>query len=317
MESITKPKLTYDQLAAICNKHLCDDLASAEELNDGWFNTAFLLVSKSGREAILKSAPLDSVRLMRYEENLMHAEVSGLRLVKHLSEARVPAVIAYDKSREIVESEYFLAERIRGRPMNLIRESLSEETQFKIDRQVGAALREIHQIKGPQFGTFGRQVFTRWPDAFNSLMDWLAEDAGDIKVELPHKALQAGAPLLWSLEEVVTPTLVHWDLWDGNIFVDVEACRLTGFIDFERVLWADPLMEANFGHIRPGFLSGYGSSAMDTDAAQARRLLYDLYLYLIMVIECRFRHFTPEHETWTRGLLDKTLHQIAASALRG
>jgi len=41
-----------------------------------------------------------------------------------------------------------------------------------------------------------------------------------------------------------------------------------------------------------------------------RRQLYTLYLYSIMVVECRFRHFTPEHETWARGLLDDSLKEF-------
>jgi aminoglycoside phosphotransferase (APT) family kinase protein len=311
MDSITKPKITEDQLAAICKEHLCDRLEVGEELKDGWFNTAFLLKTAAGREAVIKVAPLDSVRLMRYEENLMHAEVAALRLVKHMTAVPVPTVIAYDKSRDIVESDFFLTDRIPGRPMNQIRESLDVAAKTKIDQRIGAYLKELHGIQGHPFGTFNRQEFATWPEAFACMMDWLDQDARDLKVELPHKVFDIYRRFDWALEEATTPTLVHWDLWDGNIFVDLESGAVTGFIDFERALWADPVIEVNFSNLKPGFLEAYGSAIMSTHGAKTRRLLYDLYLYLIMVIECRFRRFASDHEAWTRSQLDKTLSAIA------
>ena len=50
-----------------------------------------------------------------------------------------------------------------------------------------------------------------------------------------------------ALDEVQSPRLVHWDLWDGNVFVDPATAQITGISDFERSLWGDPLMEVNFG----------------------------------------------------------------------
>jgi len=145
-------------------------------------------------------------------------------------------------------------------------------------------------------------------------MDWLRKDAADLKVELPHGVFEEAKRHWWALDEVQSPTLVHWDLWDGNIFVDSNTGAVTGLIDFERVLWADPLIETNFGSPRPGFLEAYGETIVQTPGARSRRLLYDLYLYLIMVIECRFRHFTTEHETWTRTMLDTALGKCRKDA---
>jgi aminoglycoside phosphotransferase (APT) family kinase protein len=224
----------------------------------------------------------------------------------------VPNVIAYDKSREIVESDFFLSDLLPGRPLNLVRSELDEETQTRVDRQIGTHLKEIHQIQGPQFGTYNLQEFVTWSDAFTTLMDWLRKDASDLKVDLPHRAFEAAEPHLWALDEVKSPTLVHWDLWDGNIFVDTATGTVTGYIDFERVLWADPLIETNFGAPRPAFVEAYGSEILQSPGADSRRKLYQLYLYLIMVIECHFRHFTHEHETEIRTLLDGAIARCRA-----
>lgn len=59
-------------------------------------------------------------------------------------------------------------------------------------------------------------------------------------------------------EEVTVPCLVHWDLWEGNVFVS--GGKITGIIDWERALWADPLLELGFRtYDDPAdFLEGYG-----------------------------------------------------------
>lgn len=64
-------------------------------------------------------------------------------------------------------------------------------------------------------------------------------------------------------EEVTKPYLVHRNCWDGNIFV--EGGKVTGIIDWERCLWADPLLEVNFrihGDNR-WFRKGYGKEQFE------------------------------------------------------
>jgi aminoglycoside phosphotransferase (APT) family kinase protein len=312
MESITKPLVTRDQLSLICQEHLGEGLESARELTDGWFNAAFLLVGVGGREAVLKMAPPDSVRVMRYEQGLMNAEVSALRLVKERTSIPVPAVIAYDTSRQLVGSDFFLTDRLPGRPLSDVRSEMGEEVQAHVDRQVGGHLRELHEVHGPRFGTFNSPDSPSWGEAFGLLMDWLRQDAADLEVELPDGTFEAAEPHLWALAEAETPTLVHWDLWDPNIFVLPDSGDVTGYIDFERALWGDPLIEANFREPRAAFMEAYGSCVMDAPGSPSRRLLYTLYLDIIMVIESRFRGFTAEHETWARGLLEGAIRQCAA-----
>jgi hypothetical protein len=58
---------------------------------------------------------------------------------------------------------------------------------------------------------------------------------------------------------------VQWDLWDGNVLVDPASGALTGYLDFERALWGDPLLEFQFGpHGRAAdVVAGYGSDPFD------------------------------------------------------
>jgi aminoglycoside phosphotransferase (APT) family kinase protein len=90
------------------------------------------------------------------------------------------------------------------------------------------------------------------------------------------------------LDDVTTPSLVHFDLWPGNILL--RDGQITGIVDGERAFWGDPLAEmvslALFGDIADdaAFLAGYGGIEFD-DSARRRIALYQSYLYLIMLIE--------------------------------
>jgi len=58
------------------------------------------------------------------------------------------------------------------------------------------------------------------------------------------------------------------------------------------------------------FLRGYGRGPL-TEDERARRLLYDFYLFCIMVIETVYRgHETPDQYNWARGQLDATMARL-------
>jgi aminoglycoside phosphotransferase (APT) family kinase protein len=149
------------------------------------------------------------------------------------------------------------------------------------------------------------------------MFDNLLQDGRDKQVTLPltYEALRARveavAPVL---DTVVRPQLVHWDLWDGNIFIEPKSGEITGIIDFERALWGDPLMEFQYRtlEVTPAFESGYGQALLAEPAAAARRTLYNLYLYLIMIVECAYRNYeTDDQERWARQQLAGELQRLA------
>ncbi len=307
MDSLTKLTVTPNQLNLICQVHLGSPLSHSEELTDGWFNASHLLTTHNGTEAVIKIAPPSSVRVMRYEADLMRAEVEALRLVRLSTKVPIPDVLAYDADRAIVSSEFFITNRLHGRPLNHFRSELSEETQSHVDRQIGRCLAEFCQLKGSGFGTFNDCRHRSWFSAFDHLMQGLAQDAADFMIELPDGVFDWHFRYQSELNQIQNSTFVHWDLWDGNIFVDPETGNLEGLIDFERALWADPLMEANFMSPSRAFLGGYGGEPLKTAEEKVRRKIYDLYLFLIMVIECRFRHFKEDHEAMCRKSLDRAI----------
>jgi len=132
-------------------------------------------------------------------------------------------------------------------------------------------------------------------------------------VERIRALVAAHAP---SLDEVREPRLVHWDSWDSNIFV--ANGHVCGLIDFERALWADPLMEAPFRGLTWGGVTdamrGYGKSEF-TPAELSRCWMYTLHLGLVMETECAYRHYPGDGiRTGARRLVVQALEWLAARA---
>lgn len=305
-------KIIHDQYGTHCQ------IRSFTELTDGMYNSAYLLELGDGQKQVLKIAPRDEVRVLRYEKNIMQTEVEVLRLVKARTGMPVPAVLCYDTSRHLIQNDYYLMDFVPGIAYHKLRPQFSPEEKYAIDHQTGVYLRQVNDIKGAGFGLFAfpDQLAPTWREGFDRLLKDILADGQEFPVELllPYDEIYARLSAHYaSLEEVQIPSLVHWDLWDGNIFIDPETKRITGYIDFERALWADPLMEVNFGAFgeNPAFLAGYGIEMLDTPARQYRRTLYNIYLFLIMVIECYYRHFeTRDQENWARVMLQNQLEKL-------
>ena len=255
---------------------------------------------------VLKVAPPPDVKLLRYEAGLMKAEIEAMRVVREQTEMPVPEVLCYDPSRRLAAGEFYIMPHLTGTPLHKVRNSLAPEIQQRIDHELGRLLRQVNDIHGAAFGYFSdlQPRFERWSQAFEHMLLGVLQDGQDRNIELPvpYAALQGYLThCLPVLDEVTTPHLVHWDLWDGNIFVDPEIGKITGVIDFERALWGDPLMETNFGY-NPAdspFMQGYGKPMLAEASQRQRQAIYALYLCAIMVIETYYREYpTPDQKNW-------------------
>ncbi|AWB45474.1 aminoglycoside phosphotransferase family protein [Paenibacillus sp. CAA11] len=284
-------------------------------LEDGWFNTACLIQLSGGKEVVLKVGPPPEAVTMRYEQGIMGTEVEVLRLIQ---EAGVPApeVYDYNTDRTILDGEYFFMQKLPGEPYNKIKESLSAEQRETVEQELGRLNKMINEIQGDRFGSpaAADRRYGDWPSAFFGMMEDLMKDAEESHTPLPASSaeiLKLVHKQRGYLEEVLTPKLVHWDLWDGNLFVEED--RISGIIDCERALWGDPLMEHYFRRFADSraFHQGYGKLDR-TPGYEARKLLYDLYLDLILHIECVFRDYENDgHRKWAKDNLWASWQQIA------
>ncbi len=318
MDNAIKRKMSQDDLTVLVKRALGEEkeIISNEELKDGWFNSAYDLTLSDGSRTVLKIAPRTGAGMMTYERNVMRAEVEVLRLLKDTGSIPVPEVYYYEAEED--GQECFLMEHLPGSPYNKIKEQLLPEERGQIEEELGRLSRRINEIQSDRFGYYAleEQQGNDWMTVFSNMVSGLLADAKDKDIELPASAEQIKSAMgrrKASLEEVTVPCLVHWDLWDGNVFV--EQGRITGLIDCERALWGDPLMEYYFRPLagdHSAFLKGYGKEIF-TDREKERMELYDLYLALIMHIECTYRQYSDEnHRRWAAEHLEQCWEGIIA-----
>ncbi|WP_437973218.1 aminoglycoside phosphotransferase family protein [Sorangium sp. So ce295] len=305
MESKTKNTKTRPQIAAMAARAfggmaLADGEGAVVELKDGWFNAAYSVRLADGREVILKIAPPRGAEVMFYEKNIMATEVAAMRLVRRNPAIPVPQIYHFDDARDLCDSDYFFMEKIAADNLEHVRASLPPETQASIDVHIGEIVREINGFTGTYFGYDGNPDLraSTWREAFTRIMESVLEDgarkgvAYDQGYDEIRAAVHRHAP---ALDEVTTPCLVHWDVWNPNVFV--KEGRVAGIIDFERALWADPLMEAQFRLLSAegitSCMRGYGKTSF-TFEEERRCRLYSLHLALVMNTECYYRNYDTD-----------------------
>ena len=305
MESKTKNRKTWEQVAQMVERAfdgttLATGDEAVSELKEGWFNAAYSVRLSDGREVVLKIAPLKDADILAYEKQIMATEVASMRLVRENPAIPVPEIYAFDTTQDVCDSEYFFMEKLAGDNYGNVKEALSPEMQAQIDLQIGAIIREINGFTGTYFGYAGNSDLRgeTWKEAFLKIIDAVLEDGArknadfGLPIDEIREAVLKHAP---SLEAVTTPQLVHWDAWDLNFFV--KDGKVTGILDFERALWADSLMEAQFRALASGGVSecmrGYGKTTF-THEEDERCYLYTLYLALVMKTECYYRQYESD-----------------------
>jgi aminoglycoside phosphotransferase (APT) family kinase protein len=304
VQSRTKNPKSREQIDVMVHKafglRLADGPGAVRELKDGWFNAAYSLQLADGRDVILKIAPPANAEVMRYERNIMATEVSTMRLVAQDPTIPVPAILFHDEDRDVCDSNYFFMERIVGDNLEQVRAGLPPQTLAAVEEQVGAIIRAVNGFEGRHFGYDGNPELraATWKEAFLRIMEALLADTAvkNVQFEFSCEDIRAAVHRhTGSLDEVKTPCLVHWDAWYPNFFV--KDGRINGLIDFERALWADPLMEAQFRPLSwegvTASMRGYGKT--EFSPTEIRRChLYTLHLARVMQVECHFRHYDTD-----------------------
>ncbi|MFC3746515.1 phosphotransferase family protein [Paenibacillus sp. GCM10012306] len=307
MESVIKAKLNDEQLNLLVKSAFgaATVIMRQTELTAGMFNTGYDLELNDGRSVILKVAPAAEVETLSCEKDIMRTEVEALRLIRATGLVPVPEVFSYDLSLKLIPYPYFFMEKIEGQPYNEIKEGLTPQEREAIESQIGRYNRCINEVTGEHFGYFHQEkssLTATWRATFEMMMDNLLQDSERLGVQLPVSYAEIRERIntqLPTLDEVTQPRLVHWDLWNGNVFV--KDGSITAIIDWERALWGDELMEYYFRRQEgsPAFYQGYGMTT-DSPNQRIRKKLYDLYFDLIMVIECYSRKYENQgHVEWT------------------
>lgn len=320
MDSKTKNRKTRPHLEALVARafggmSIAEGEEAVLELKEGWFNVAYQLRLADGREVVLKIAPPQDAEILQYEQNIMASEVAAMRLVRQNPAIPVPEIYFYDNAHDVCDVDYFFMTRLPGDNFAHVKESLPPETRTAIEQRMGEIVRQINTFPGGYFGYPGVPDLraATWKEAFLRIVEALLEDGARKKVTYDYSyaelraAIHKHAP---ALDEITAPCLVHWDAWDSNFFV--QDGQVTGILDFERALWAEPLMEAQFrsfsgeGAITES-MRGYGKTSFSFPEEQRCRL-YSLHLALVMNTECYYRNYDTNFAfDLSRLLMDATM----------
>ncbi|WP_051702901.1 phosphotransferase family protein [Oerskovia turbata] len=285
---LTKMTVTDDQLSRILSP--LGEIADSAPLEGGLFASTFRVDLTDGRRLVVKITSADTSRLLRYEHGILGTEEDVYRRVADRPDLLMPRVVHSDFSRSALDGDALVVTFLGGDVWNAL-PPLDDAATEGVRHDLGAFMARLHTVTGDAFGypapASGMSAPT-WPEAFGLMVDALLADAEDWDVDLPADALRAVVARHHdALAEVTVPRLVHADLWPGNLFLSAEASapadpvapagparsadeesplRLSGVIDTERCLWADPLYELagadqlGLGPVPPAIAAGYRSA---------------------------------------------------------
>ncbi len=310
--AITKNKQSVETISNMAEKAFPDKrIAAVKELTEGMCNVTYDITFEDGSESILKIAAKDRRGNTSNEVNLMQAEVTAMKLASENCSFKVADIQYYDTSNTICDGHYFFMEKLKGDNFAFVREKMSEDAIAIVDTEIGKISRELSQVKNPEFGFLGEDK--RYDSLFlfvKHMLENLISDAGKKDIDIVYD----GQTLLNQLETdksafeaVKEASLVHWDMWAGNVFVNDG--HVSGIIDWERALWGEPFMDDRFRMHNRGehFLEGFGQTSFSEDELKRLRW-YDIILYLTMMIEVYYREFEDEGQYfWAKEMLGKCM----------
>jgi aminoglycoside phosphotransferase (APT) family kinase protein len=286
-------------------------------LTAGMFNTAYAIHFENLQpDIVLRIAPHPDQPVLTYEKNMMQREGLILETIQKVESLPfVPKLLGYDFSRQLIERDYMFLEKLSGVPLWDIKEQLTPKNLQALEFQIGKYIAMLGQVKGEYFGYFGDgpgHGSPSWREAFIAIMEAMLDDGETLEAALPVSYDQIREQLhrhADALDEIREPSFVHWDLWQGNVFVKPENSKyvIEGIIDWERALWGDPDIETAVAcrFYGPTFFEGYGKQLATEGPAAIRQSLYRIYLWLALLIEIKVRDYEPDYLPWPRAEIQK------------
>ncbi|MEV0389446.1 aminoglycoside phosphotransferase family protein [Nonomuraea sp. NPDC050643] len=324
MDSRTKRRLSEAELDALARRALGTGVTTATELTDGYANAVWRLTLDDGREVVLKLAPPPDLDQLSYERNLLRMEAAAYELAL---QAGVPmaTLLRAGFDDPVLGGDYLMLSALDGVSWN----DVKPEGESALRRELGRLLARFNTVTGEVFGyPHAGIVGATWPEAFLAMVGALLGDTERYPTPLPRPAgeilavFEAASP---ALAEVTTPRLVHFDVWAGNVFLDLSGPpRIQAIIDHERAFWGDPIAEfvtpTIFGELSEDdpLLAGYREvTPLElTPSALTRLDLYRAYLYLILLVENGPRQYPEDEYARIRDLATRSLDDVLDRLVR-
>lgn len=290
-------ELTVDQAERILGAWLGTLLrcSAVVPLSGGMMNSVFRLeFDRPPFRAVVKIHGVDRSSFAAEEWALAHlaAETS----------CPVPRVHLCDESGVVVPFAFLLLEHLDGECLHGLDVGPGEREQ--IDVELADVLGELHRHRGDDWGPVGA------PDAVSEWSEIVVRRLTELRAA-PGLDLRLSPEVLRSVDAAIAlagpalvdsgvPTLIHGDVWDGNMVVRREEgrWRISGLLD-PKLQYADPEMELAylevFDHQRPALFEAYTRHHPLRPGYERRRLFYWLETALEHVAlfdDQFFREFT-------------------------
>lgn len=292
---ITKNHQSPETLRAMAAAAFPDkQLLEVKELTEGMFNAAYRMDFADGTAAVAKIAAGSAEGFLSNEVNLMAAEVAAMELLRKEGVPYVPRVYYSDFSRSLCSGPFFIMEMMPGSSLFALRDEMTKALRSSALFEAGQLQRRLTEVRGEGFGLLGdERRFAALYDMLVYMFTNLLGDAARISLDFGFAPQELWARLARdraAFDAVTVPSLVHWDMWEGNIFV--KEGRLSGVIDWERAMWADPFMDDRFRtrNHNPDFFAGFGQGEFTPEESRRIRW-YDLFLNMTMMAENYYRQY--------------------------
>ncbi|WP_422661295.1 phosphotransferase [Paenibacillus sp. EC2-1] len=238
-------------------------------LKGGLFNTTYKLkLLPTLRELVLRVGPVNREYLLDFEQNLMEAECHIYELLTKRG-IPCPVLVARDFSKSWIDRDYMITEYMISKPLS--DESITSAAKDQLFEQAGKWTAEIHKINGPKFGRVSDILRNEGHDTWEQfLISHINEICvkcrrfGVLEQNIINRIIHVFENLKDIYRGVITPKLVHADLWAGNILVtsgnNENLNELAAIIDVDRAVFGDIDFEfSSPWMINDSFLKGYGT----------------------------------------------------------
>lgn len=250
-----------------------------EILTGGCWNRV-IGIEADGRRLVCKISPHP------HDEKIVR-EFEVLSVFAERTDLPVPQPLALDADGELVPGTTLVMSRVPGAVMHECFGLLNYGQRRGIVDQIAGDIAELHRIAGYGFGGVELPPAERheaWPDFWLPRFDRVIDEAaasGSVPAPLIEGAREVRPHLRPHIDIGTESTMTHYDVWSGNVMIDVEADppRVSGYIDVPGY-YADYARELSFamlfGVANRRFFETYLRTHTLDDGFELRANIYNL-----------------------------------------
>lgn len=312
-------------ISEIFERHSMGKAVSCTKLTGGEFNSVFKVKTEDENIYVIKVAPDKNTEVLTYEQGLIKSEVMVYELLQNTKTVHFPKIYGFNYSDKY-GYKYLIMEHLDGDLLSSLRIGNTEYN--KVMFELGKAMAEIHTVTSKNgYGYVQNGLKSTWKEAYLSMIDNIINDGLKKTSTIPYanRIKEIINKNSYVFDAVITPSLIHFDLWAGNIMI--KDGELYALIDCERAMFGDIMGEfISLDYVAPfnrekykSLIDGYNSNSIEkinfNKDELIRLYLMKIYLGLIAFVETYYRipKLSPEfygRHIFAKRILKNTLSKL-------